>query len=138
MTEPPDLPKPDEILAIHKEIEKEYAMKYTGTRVAAPRLNLRDIRREVGEYDDLYMRAACLLRKLITAHLFEDGNKRTAWTVTTTYLERAGAKRAESSVGTERVVRSIRKYEVDELAEWLKTGGIDQSRLNPPRRNNDK
>lgn len=77
-----DLPTPDEILAIHEEIEDAEDMRYRGTRVAAPRLNLRELLDEARDLDGVFYRAAFLLRKLITGHLFEDGNKRTAWTVT--------------------------------------------------------
>lgn len=47
------LPVPEEVLAIHDEIEDEYDLKYTGTRVAAPKLDLREIRDNAGEFDDL-------------------------------------------------------------------------------------
>lgn len=132
------LPAAEDIVIIHDEIEEEYDLKYKGARVAIPQRHFRETIRKAAEHDDIYMRAAFLLRKIATAHIFEDANKRTAWTVATTYLERADAERADSSMDTERVVRSMRKYDVDELAEWLKTGEIDQSRLNPPRTNNDK
>ena len=123
------LPAPEEVLAIHEEIEDEYDLKYTGTRVAAPKLDLREIRRDAGEFDDLYMRAAFLLRKLLTTHLFEDANKRTAWATTEVYLERNGATPAERDESVAGVLKRIRRYDVDEIADWLETGEIDESRL---------
>lgn len=127
----PSLPTPEEVLTIHEEIEDEYEMKYTGVRVAAPALELREILQEAADQDSLYHRAAFLLRKLITAHLFEDGNKRTAWTATQIYLERHGESPAEHGLSVERVLRRIRQYDVDEIAKWLETGAIDDSRLEP-------
>lgn len=125
------LPSPDEILAIHDEIEVAEDMKYRGTRVAAPRLELRELLNEAGELDGVYLRAASLLRKLISAHLFEDGNKRTAWTVTWIYLERHGLQPAEQDESVERVLRRIRRFDVGEIADWLESGNLDRDRLHP-------
>lgn len=125
------LPRAEEILAAHEEIEDAYDMKYTGARVAAPRLELRSILEEADQYDGVHARAAFLLRKLITAHLFEDGNKRTAWTVVRGYLAGNGERPAERTPSAERVLRRIRRYDVDEIATWLETGEIDEERLEP-------
>jgi death-on-curing protein len=125
------LPTPEAVLALHEEIEDEYDLMYTGASVAAPELDLREIISEADEYDNLYMRAACLLRKLVTAHLFEDGNKRTAWATTEMYLEFNNAQPAERGEGVARVLKRIRRYDVEEIAEWLKTGDLERSRLGP-------
>lgn len=77
------------------------------------------------------MRAAFLLRKLITTHLFEDANKRTAWATTEIYLERNGATPAERDESVADVLKRIRRYDVGEIADWLETGEIDESRLGP-------
>lgn len=126
-----DPPTPEQIIAAHDEIEREYELAYTGTCVAAPKLKLRRIVTEAADQDDLYASAACLLRDLITAHVFEDGNKRTAWMVTRGYLDRNGVTPPEHDVSAERVLRRIRRYEVDEIATWLAEGRIDRSRLEP-------
>lgn len=42
-------------------------------------------------YPTLMERAAALLHGVATAHAFFDGNKRTAWLCTSTYLEREGS-----------------------------------------------
>ncbi len=131
MTDDETLPTPEEILTTHDVIEDEYDMKYTGTRVAAPKLKLRRIVREADEQDGLYLRAGFLLRKLITSHLFEDGNKRTGWASTVKYLDRNGETPAEHGENVERVLKRVRRYDVDELAEWLESGEIDESRLGP-------
>lgn len=125
------LPSPEAVLAIHEEIEDEYDLTYTGASVAAPKLELREIISEAGRYDDLYMRAGCLLRKLVTAHLFEDGNKRTAWSTTELYLEFNDTQPAERGESVERILTRIRRYDVAEIADWLETGNLDRSRLDP-------
>lgn len=126
-----DLPTPAEIVAIHEEIEAMYDLKYTGSRVAAPRVNLEEIVRDAGRQDDVFTSAAILLRRLVTAHLFEDGNKRTAWTVTLIYLERKGETPPGGDETVERVLKRIRRFDVHEIATWLATGEIDRSRLSP-------
>lgn len=132
MTEENRLPTPREIVAAHEEIEVSQELRFTGARVASPRLELRDLLGEVRAYDEVYVRAGCLLRKGITAHLFEDGNKRTAWTVTRQYLAEHDLKPAERRpVVVAHVLRSIRRYDVKEIAAWLETGDIDRSRLTP-------
>lgn len=131
MTESPEFPKPKEILAAHEEIEDDYDFTHTGARVAAPRLKIERLLKEIDDYDGLYLRAAYLLRKLITAHYFEDGNKRTAWLVTRQYLAENGEEPADRRETAERVLRRIRQYDAEEIAEWLETGEIDREGLEP-------
>jgi prophage maintenance system killer protein len=125
------LPTPEEILATHEEIEEQYDMKYTGTRVAAPKLKLKRILEETAEHDGVYTRAAFLLRKLVTAHYFEDGNKRTAWVTMREYLQEHDETPAERGKESGKVLRRVRRFDVDEIATWLETGEIDEDRLDP-------
>lgn len=126
-----NLPTANEILEAHEEIEEAYDMKYRGVRVAAPRARLQKIVEQAAEEEEAFDRAAFLLRKLITAHLFEDGNKRTAWVTAREYLARNDLEPDPRREEVERVLRRIRRYDVDEIAGWLETGDIDRDRLNP-------
>ncbi len=126
-----NLPDPREILNVHETIEREYDLKYTGAAVAAPRLKLRRLVCNVDDYEGTFLRGAVLLRKLITSHYFEDGNKRTAWATTVLYLERCSAEPAESGESVERILKRIRRYDAREIAEWLATGDLDRDRLSP-------
>ena len=126
-----DLPTPAEILATHEEIEKAYDLKHRGARVAAPRLKIKRLLRDVEQRDEVYPRAGQLLRDLVTSHFFEDGNKRTAWITMREYLDRHGEQPAETGEGAERVLRRIRRFDPDEIAAWLETGTIDEDRLEP-------
>jgi death-on-curing protein len=127
-----ELPTPAEILATHEEIEEAYDLTHRGSRVAVPRLTLRELLEDVAEHapDEVYLRAAHLLRDLVTGHLFEDGNKRTAWVTTREYLSRNDARPADADLA-ERVLKRIRRYDVEEIATWLETGEIDEDRLRP-------
>ena len=133
MSSPNDLPDDTQIIEIHDWIEAEYDLKHTGSHVAVPGLRLReDVIEPVAEEDGTYCRAAGLLRNIITAHVFADANKRTAWTVMVLYLEDHGAEPADRDTGrVEKVLKRIRRYDIDEIAEWLATGEIDEDRLNP-------
>jgi prophage maintenance system killer protein len=127
-----DLPTPGEILTIHERIEQRYDLKYDGLRIAAPRGKLRrDVIEPAAEYDDPYRRAATLLFGIQSAHVFEDANKRTAWSTTMEYLERKAIRpdfqQDEDTI--ERIIRRAGLFETDELAAWFETGEIDESRL---------
>lgn len=125
-----ELPTADDILAIHERIEETYDLKYSGVMKAAPRLKIRDhVLSEAEAYDDPYHRAAVLLHNLISIHVFEDANKRTAWTATVDYLARNGIDPDLLEEDVVRVVRRTGLFTVDELATWLETGEIDMDRL---------
>lgn len=126
-----DLPTAEQIIEIHDTIEEEYDLTHTGTAVAAPRAKLRRLLEDVDDHDDLYTRAAALLYKLITAHYFEDGNKRTAWATIILFLEDRDAEPAEGGERAERVLKRVRRYEVEEIADWLADGTLDRDRLEP-------
>jgi prophage maintenance system killer protein len=127
-----DLPTPEEILAMHEEIEAEYDLKYKGVRIAAPKLKLREnVIEPAAEYDDPWHRAAVLLFQIPSVHVFEDANKRTAWAVTMGYLDEQGldVELPQDNDVIERIVRRAGLFDTDELAEWLKTGTIDENKL---------
>jgi prophage maintenance system killer protein len=124
------LPTPDEILAVHEQLEEAYDLKHRGLMKAAPRLKLeREVLAPAREYENPHYRAAALLWELVSLHLFEDGNKRTAWTVTVEYLSRHGIDTDHLGDETATVVRRVGLFSVEELATWLETGEIDTSRL---------
>ena len=132
MTEERDLPTPAEIIEIHEEIEESYGLDHTGISTQLPEQTLERILTDVDRHDSVYLRAAALLRDLISAHIFEDGNKRTAWTVTRLYLENhetIPAVRDPDRVA--HVLRRIQRFDYRELADWLAAGDIDEDRLSP-------
>ena len=99
---------------------------------AAPKRKLRrNVVEPAAEHSDIYHRAAALLFGIPSVHVFEDANKRTAWTVTMEYLDRHGVDPAFQQDGEtiERIVRRAGLFDAEELAEWLKTGEIDESKL---------
>lgn len=68
----------------------------------------------------------------MTAHYFEDVNKRTALATVIDYLGRHGLKPAKTKKEeTKPVLKAIRAFSVDELAEWLESGEIAESKFHP-------
>ena len=125
-----DLPTPAQIIAAHDRIEELYDLKYTGTMTAAPKRTLRrEVLEPAAKHDDPYRRAATLLWKIESTHVFEDANKRTAWAVTENYLRENGIEPSPDDELVERVVRRVGLFDVAELAAWFETGEIDESRL---------
>lgn len=127
------LPAPQEILDTHEELEVAYDMKYRGIRTPFTRRKLRSVIDGAAEDEDAYDRAAFLLKRLISIHVFEDGNKRTAFVVVIEYRWRHGLAVAVTPHDNEapQILRSIGRNEVDELGTWLRSGDIDRSKLNP-------
>ena len=127
-----NLPTPEEILRVHEKIEEEQDVKYTGTMKAAPKAKLRrNVVEPAAEHDDPYHRAATLLWRIESTHVFEDANKRTAWTVTKSYLKREGIDLdpPQDDDTIERIVRRTGLFDMEELAGWLETGEIDEGKL---------
>lgn len=132
MSDDSALPSAREIIDLHDQIEEDYELKHKGASVASPWLELRDVLERVAEYDDVYMRAAALLRHITTAHVFEDGNKRTAWSTCRAYLDGHGLEPAVVNTDeVAKVCRRIRRFDVDEIAEWLEDGTLDREQLGP-------
>jgi len=84
---------------------------------------LEEAKREKG----IYRKAAIFLRRIVVDRIFKDGNHRTAFEVTKTFLEMNGKKIKISD--TEEVIRfikDIRHYNIDEIENWLQNGEISK------------
>jgi len=79
---------------------------------------------------DVYDKAALLMYKLITTHGFASGNKRTGFITGLRFLRKNGGKiRAKTFKKADRIIKRIRQYNAKEIASWLRTGDIDETRL---------
>ena len=79
---------------------------------------------------DIYDKAAVLLKELVTTHGFASGNKRTGFVVTTYFIKKNGGKPRFSDFDKiEKVLRNIRLYNIEEIANWLRKGEIDETRF---------
>lgn len=125
-----DFPTPDEVVEIHERIEERYNLTHTGTRATLPKQTLESVIEGTTGHDGTFKQAAALLRDLTTAHVFEDGNKRTAWATTRLFLQRREADIADRNPSmAAAVMRRIKRFDYEQLAEWLATGEIDEEPL---------
>ncbi|MEF8757408.1 MAG: Fic family protein [Halobacteriales archaeon] len=126
-----ELPTVDDVFAIHEDIVEQYDLP-PGTGRPFPRIPIESAIDDARERDDHFWRAATLLRGIANAHVFEDGNKRTAYTTARTYLSRVGKEIAPSKAQRAVVMQHFTRFDASELATWLETGDIDEDRLREP------
>lgn len=124
-----DLPTVEDIHEIHEIIEEQWNLTHRGTRAVRPDQTLQSILDEIRGLDGAYRRAAALLNRLADAHVYEDGNKRTAWTVAETYLNETGHEAVPSDEVAERVLLNRGRFDEAELTTWLETGEIPEERF---------
>ena len=76
-------------------------------------------------YPDIFTKAAALISSLILNHPFDDGNKRTALTVTALFLHLNGFKlqtELYSEESYEFVIGiDLKRYDFDDIVTWFKT-----------------
>jgi len=114
----------------HDLIVEEYQLNNPGIDDPFADRKLQEILDEASNFDDVYFRAATLLREIAAVHIYADGNKRTAWITTVEYLDRRGIEPAEDSPEqVNRVNRALSRCQTGEIAQWLETGEIDETRL---------
>jgi death-on-curing protein len=73
-------------------------------------------------YKDIYLKSGALIQSIAKNHPFVDGNKRTAYTVTYTFLK---LNRIQITISDKQVVRfmvrvTVENLSVDEISSWLK------------------
>lgn len=122
----------DEILELHFWIIEDFGGSH-GVRdelglkslAAAPRTIV------FGEeqYVPVHEKAAVYLRNCIADHIFTDGNKRTAVTITGIFLARNGWRMAAAAIELENfAVRVATDHlDIDAIADWLKRHSRDIS-----------
>lgn len=122
-------PTVEDIYGVHDDVVERWELQHEGTRAVLPDQRLTSVLDSAAEHDDPYDRAASLLRGIASAHVFEDGNKRTAWVVAKTYLRQQGRDVEPSGEPAANVLKHYKRYDTEELATWLRRGDIDTSRL---------
>ncbi len=78
--------------------------------------------------EDIYGKAAILLRSIVKAHAFASGNRRTAYAVTKEFLIHNTGSDPELNGNVESIMKGIREdfYTNDEIIRWLKGGEIHE------------
>jgi len=110
-----------EVLAIHDDQIERYGgasgIRDRGLLEAAL------FRPQTGHYADLIDEAAALWESLSQNHPFIDGNKRTAFAVTYTFLVINGARLTATTVKTEHFIFSLYAdglFDFEHLSQWLR------------------
>jgi len=119
----------DEIKWIHERVVTTYDLHNPGMGHPQGEMILKNILATASSSSDAYEQAAIVLNKLISVHVFEDGNKRTAWLAVVKLLSEYDEQPSPDRSEVARVLRHIARYSTAELATWLRSGEIDRSKL---------
>lgn len=104
----------------HELVIKEYC-GYGGYDVGLE--PLKTILRKARKKENIYIKAAILLREIVTTRIYEDGNHRTALLVCETFLnENDKTIWTENSQILYTFIKEILSYSIEEIAEWLQNG----------------
>ena len=111
-----------EVLAIHED----QIARYGGSAGIRDRglLEAALFRPQTGYYDDLIQEAAALWESISQNHPFIDGNKRTAFAVTYTFLVINGARLTVGPHETQDFICGLYEagtFSFDRLNDWLRT-----------------
>jgi death-on-curing protein len=110
-----------EVLAIHEDQVARYGGSH-GVRDHGL-LEAALFRPQTGYYADLIDEAAALWESLSQNHPFVDGNKRTGFAVTYTFLAINGARLTANAAETEKFMLSLYAagtFDFDHLGRWLR------------------
>jgi len=128
---------PDEafLLKVHERMLEEYG-GYPGFRSGLE--VFKAILEEVRAAKGIYRKAAILLKRLRTANIFEDANKRTAYTITKAFLEMNGYRLKIEDVEE---ALTFLKTEIlfcdeDDIIKWLKHGKAKERPTSSSRKDN--
>ena len=123
------LPIVEDIYGNHDDIVEEYDLVHDSTGAHFPDRKLQAVIDDARETGSDYEAAASLLQGLIRRHVFEDGNKRTAWVTSRAFLQRCDREVQVNRDEVPAVLRAISRYDTEELSRWLRTGEIDRTNL---------
>ena len=118
---------PDEAFVIrtHEELLEKYG-GYPGFErgIGQFDLVLAEVKADRGS---LYRKAAILLQRMINVRIFQDGNHRTAYEVTDTFLRMNGERiKIKDKPKAIRFIKDIKQYNIEQIEGWLENGEVPQ------------
>jgi death-on-curing protein len=122
------VPTAAEVRRIHDRIV-ERTDAYPGIRRHDADQFLGRVLEDARTAETVYTAAAIVIARLPRIHVFEDANKRTALTTALEIADRNGREIAPGDDELYRVMLHVARFDVEELARWLRTGTIDRSKL---------
>ena len=115
-------PDKEFVIRVHDRMIEEFA-GYHGFERGIGLFDI--VLEEVKKEKTIHRKAAVLLKRMVDVRIFCDGNHRTAFTVTDTFLKTNGEK--IKSTDKQKIIRFIKdiiRYDIDEIEAWLKNGEI--------------
>jgi prophage maintenance system killer protein len=110
------------IVEAHEIMIKRYG-GYTGFEVGLSVYRL--LLDEIKKVEGVYCKAALLLQGIAIGRIFRDGNHRTAYIVTKTFLEMNNGEIKENDDSKViKFIKDIRSYEIEQIKSWLKDGTL--------------
>ncbi|WP_414838311.1 hypothetical protein ACK3SF_02815 [Candidatus Nanosalina sp. VS9-1] len=121
-------PSIDYIDTKHSDILDDNPDKYPGEKI--PPINLIDVLHEARVEPGVYRKAAVLFKEISRRHVYEDGNTTTAILITIDFLNENNREFApEDQDLTAKVGNNHGQFKISEIADFLKTGEINEERL---------
>ena len=116
---------PDEpfIIQVHEEMLKKYG-GYLGFERGINLFNvvLAEVKASRGT---IYRKAAIFLKRIVFVRIFQDGNHRTAYEVTDTFLRmNGGGIKITDKQKIIRFIKDINQYSIEQVEEWLENGKV--------------
>jgi death-on-curing family protein len=116
---------PDEAFVIetHKEMLEKYG-GYPGFErgIIQFHIVLEEVKKSRG---DVHTKAAIFLQRLVNVRIFKDGNHRTAYEVTDTFLRMNGARiNINDEKEIIRFIKHIKEYTIEQVEGWLENGKV--------------
>ena len=122
-------PSVDYIKGVHEAVIEENEEKTPGRRYS-PLARLQPVVQEVRTIPGIYNKAAALLKGIRREHVFNDGNTTTAILVTIDFLrENEKEFKPSDQDSIARVANNYKYFTDGEIAEWLKTGDINEAKI---------
>jgi death-on-curing family protein len=74
---------------------------------------------------NIYRKGAILLQGMVNGRVFLDGNHRTAYEVTDTFLRENGERiKIQDEQKVIRFIKDIKQYSIEQVEDWLENGKV--------------
>lgn len=122
-------PTVDDIKRVHSQVLEKNPDKYPGEMVS-PESKLPSVIRTARNTPGIYKKAAVLMKKIASEHVFEDGNTTTAILIAKKFLDKNNKKfKPKDQKLTGKMADNHGLFSMEEISYYFKTGDIDETKL---------